>query len=112
MSLGTIHVADVRAGDDRCRPEADIHHEPQDVRFEVEADLRQMGWDVGACPEALGGTFGTRRLGVPPTQRASDNGVGNAGAIAGEAPPGYVLVWSHQQKLAAVDPDEIRCVAL
>jgi hypothetical protein len=69
----------------------------------------------------LGGTFVTRRSGprrndvmlaVPPTQRAGDNAVGNAWAVACGATPGNVLVRSHQQKLAAVDPDEIGRVAL
>ena len=49
---------------------------------------------------------------VPPTQRAGDNGVGNAGAVACGATPGNMLVRSYQQKLAAVDPDEIGRVTL
>jgi hypothetical protein len=48
---------------------------------------------------------------APPTQHAGDNGVGDAGAVACGATPGNMLVRSHQQKLAAVDPDEIGRVA-
>ena len=38
-----------------------------------------------------------------PTQHAGYDGIGNTRVIAGKAAPGYVLVWSHQQKPAAID---------